>query len=487
MSRRTTKSSLGRIRCRSMSRFWAIRTAHPPPGCCRRSAISRTIACCRADSTRTPPLPRSACTATRGKTTISRPAATVCGSASRHLDGPLHDRRRASLSVHRLALGAQSGAIRRARTEAVRFVLPGHVGRLVRRGCPRGGARRNNRTAVIPVHRGPNHRVADVHRPHPIGRPNVRSSNLPVQRGPMAALHPQIVHFTIVLVIVGVAFRLLSLAGRPAFAGPAAATLLILAAASSVLSVQSGTAAHGPVERVPGSRPAVVAHEEWGERTQNDAAGARRHRARGAGTPSFAHASRSCTQSRRLVGLFGCLLRVRDRPIMAGALVYSYAGGVGLRSGDPKDVERLLLAGYYHQAHGRSKEPATPTAPASSSRRPRSVPLGSSKCGLLAAESLMLDQKNPRAATDALAAITVPDNNRPMLRAQKERCSPTHSKRSGRRTKPSRRCSRSSATPPEPAHSAADRRAERQHGARVRLESAERYGLARAFGRAKRS
>ena len=74
----------------------------------------------------------------------------------------------------------------------------------------------------------------------------------------MAALHPLVVHFTIVLAIVGVAFRLVSLLGRPAFASPAAATLLLLAAASSVVSVRSGTAAHAPVERAPGARPPVM-------------------------------------------------------------------------------------------------------------------------------------------------------------------------------------------------------------------------------------
>jgi uncharacterized membrane protein len=84
----------------------------------------------------------------------------------------------------------------------------------------------------------------------------------------MAALHPQIVHFTVALVIIGVAFRLVSLLGRPAFVGPAAATLLILAAGSSVLANRSGTAAHGPVERAPGARAAVMEHEAWGERTQ---------------------------------------------------------------------------------------------------------------------------------------------------------------------------------------------------------------------------
>ena len=33
-----------------------------------------------------------------------------------------------------------------------------------------------------------------------------------------------------------------------------------------------------------------------------------------------------------------------------GELVYSYAGGLGIRTGDEKDIERLLLAGYYNQA-----------------------------------------------------------------------------------------------------------------------------------------
>lgn len=72
----------------------------------------------------------------------------------------------------------------------------------------------------------------------------------------MGALHPQVVHFTIVLTIIGVAFRLVSLVDKPAFASPAATTILLLAAASSVVAVRSGTAAHGPVERAPGARPA---------------------------------------------------------------------------------------------------------------------------------------------------------------------------------------------------------------------------------------
>ena len=50
----------------------------------------------------------------------------------------------------------------------------------------------------------------------------------------MGALDPQVAHFTIVLAIVGVTFRLVSLLGKPVFASPAATTLLLLAAVSSV-------------------------------------------------------------------------------------------------------------------------------------------------------------------------------------------------------------------------------------------------------------
>src|SRR6266498_2238671 len=85
----------------------------------------------------------------------------------------------------------------------------------------------------------------------------------------LASWHPQIVHFAIVLLAVGVLFRWISLTGRAPFTGPAAAVLLIVGTVAAVLAVQSGTDAHGPVERVPGARAAVMEHEEWGERTRN--------------------------------------------------------------------------------------------------------------------------------------------------------------------------------------------------------------------------
>jgi uncharacterized membrane protein len=227
----------------------------------------------------------------------------------------------------------------------------------------------------------------------------------------MAALHPQIVHFTIVLAIVGVAFRIVSLFGRPAFASPAAATLLILAAAFSVVSVRSGTAAHGPVERAPGARPAVVEHEEWGERTQAVllTLGAIELLGLALSRSPKVKLVRAAAAVVGVVAVFS----VYETAEHGGDLVYAYAGGVGIRSGDPKDVERLLLAGYYHQAladrkAGRAEAAADLVAAAA--RRFPSDP----EVQLLAAESMLLDRKDPRSALEVLTQVQVPENSRAM-------------------------------------------------------------------------
>jgi len=221
----------------------------------------------------------------------------------------------------------------------------------------------------------------------------------------MAAFHPQIVHFTIVLAIVGVAFRLVSLLGRPAFASPAATTLLLIAAVSSVFSVRSGVAAHGPVERVPGSRAAVVEHEEWGERTQTvllvlgaiELIGLALRR-----TPR-AKVLHGVAAVVGLVGVY-CVYEAAEH---GGELVYSYAGGVGLRSGDPKDVERLLLAAYYHQAQAERKNGRSDKAAALISAAAERF--GSDlEVRLMAAESMIVDRKDPRAALDLLDRTEIP-------------------------------------------------------------------------------
>jgi len=225
----------------------------------------------------------------------------------------------------------------------------------------------------------------------------------------MAALHPQIVHFTIVLVIVGVIFRLVSLFGRPAFASPAASTLLIAAALAAVVSVRSGTAAHGPVERAPGSRPPVMEHEEWGERAQIVLLVLGAIELLGLALRKSPKV-RAVHALAAVVGLAGVYV-VYETGEHGGELVYAYAGGVGLRSGDPKDVERLLLAGYYHQAMadraaGRHDQAATLIAQAAE-RYPADP-----EVQMLAAESKLIDRKDPQGAIDTLNATQLPSDNR---------------------------------------------------------------------------
>ena len=215
----------------------------------------------------------------------------------------------------------------------------------------------------------------------------------------MAYYHPQLVHFAIALLVVGVILRLISLAGRPAFVAPAAFTLLLVGTIAATLAVQSGVAAHGPVERVPGSRDAVVEHEEWGIRTRNvffaviaiEAVAFLLWR-----SPR----RRMALIASGVVGLAGlfCLYEAGEH---GGELVYAYAGGVGIRSGDPADVERLLLAGLYNGAQAERKAGRAPEAAKlmalAGERHPNNA-----EVQLAAAESLLLDRKDaPRGARQA--------------------------------------------------------------------------------------
>ncbi len=169
----------------------------------------------------------------------------------------------------------------------------------------------------------------------------------------IASWHPQIVHFVIALGFVGIIARVLSLLPLPqrfSFISPAATTLIVLSAAASVFAVSSGDKAHSPVERVPGARDAVVEHEDWGKRARNGllivavlelgALAAARWKPRAAAPVRVGAAAAG------LAALF-LLFEAAEH---GGELVYNYAGGVGIRSGDTADVRRLLVAGLYHNA-----------------------------------------------------------------------------------------------------------------------------------------
>lgn len=225
----------------------------------------------------------------------------------------------------------------------------------------------------------------------------------------VATYHPQIVHFAIALLVVGVVFRVISLARRPAFVGPAALVLLALGTIAAVLAVKSGDAAHGPVERIPGARALVVEHEEWGERTRNmflivmglEALGLVMLR-----SPR----SRYVYMASAVAGIIG-LVMLYEAGEHGGRLVYSYAGGVGIRSGDPADVERLLLAGLYQQAQvdrraGRGRE-ANALIMQMAGRHPNDI-----ETQLAAADSQLTDLKDPQAALATLRRISPPQDNR---------------------------------------------------------------------------
>lgn len=229
--------------------------------------------------------------------------------------------------------------------------------------------------------------------------------------------HPHIVHFVIALLVAGVVFRLLSLSGRLAFTGPAATTLVLVGTLASMAAVKSGTDAHGPVERIPGARDAVVEHEEWGHRTRNLFFGVsalelvalgfawRKHR--------FARPTAMVAAAAGLVGLFS----LYETAEHGGELVYGYAGGVGIRSGEPEDVNRLFIAGLYHQAMqdreaGRAEESAA-LVELASRRFPKDLELQ-----LMAVEWATEVRKDPAAALQKLDALNIPaDQTRLRVRA----------------------------------------------------------------------
>ncbi len=232
----------------------------------------------------------------------------------------------------------------------------------------------------------------------------------------LASFHPQIVHFVIALLAVGIALRWLSLTGKVPFAGPAAATLLLLGTVAAVLAVSSGMDAHGPVERIPGVREAVQTHETWGHRTRNIFLGVAVLEILGLVMIRVRPGVRRWAEvSSAIVGLVGGVALYQAGQ-QGGELVYSYAGGVGIRSGDTSDVERLLVAGLYEQALVDRARHRSAEAADLIEQLARRLP-GDTTVLLLRIESQIVDRQDPEGALAALKGLTLPANN-PRLRVQ---------------------------------------------------------------------
>lgn len=228
----------------------------------------------------------------------------------------------------------------------------------------------------------------------------------------IGAYHPVIVHFAIALLIIGVIFRWVSLSGRAAFTGPAAATLLILGSATAALAAHSGLDAHGPVERIPGARRAVGEHEEWGKRTRNIflIVGAIEIAALILARRGRLEKARGALWGSAIVGLIGVfpLFAAADH---GGDLVYSYAGGVGIRSGDTADVSRLYLAGLYQAAQQARTQHDSARAAELFGKLEREFP-NDTTVRLLAIESLVRDRNDGRMALAALSRFPLPADDR---------------------------------------------------------------------------
>ena len=222
----------------------------------------------------------------------------------------------------------------------------------------------------------------------------------------MGAYHPQIVHFAVALVFAGVGFRLISLTRRLPFTGPAATTLILAGTIACFAAAQTGEDAHGPVERIPGVRPAVVKHEEAGERARNIFLIVSVFEVIALALTARRHARAYVVTVAAAVAGLGGLLAMYEAAQHGGELVYSYAGGPGIRTGEADDVNRLFVAGAYQQAlqdrqAGRSDD-AMALIDLAAARFPANLELQ-----LMAAEWTTDVKKDPAAALRRLDGLSI--------------------------------------------------------------------------------
>lgn len=230
----------------------------------------------------------------------------------------------------------------------------------------------------------------------------------------IASFHPQLVHFVVALLIVGVAARVMSLIplpGRITFVGGMAATLIFLGTIASVLAVRSGLEAHEAVEGIPGIRPVVSEHEEDGERTRNIFLAVSLVEI---GILAFATRKPVVARGLRVlsavVGVVGVVF-LFETAEHGGDIVYEYGGGPGLRTGDSSDVRRLLVAGLYNNAV-LDRRAGNPEAAATRIDELQRMMPADTGVRLLRIQSQVRDRKDAAAALAALDSLSVAPSNR---------------------------------------------------------------------------
>ncbi|MEA3244638.1 MAG: hypothetical protein U9Q74_00635, partial [Gemmatimonadota bacterium] len=178
--------------------------------------------------------------------------------------------------------------------------------------------------------------------------------------------------------------------------------------------VQSGTQAHGVVERIPGAVAAVQQHEESGEVLRSILTGLAILELMLL-VPAVAPWRKWGRIAAALVGVWAAA-GIYYAGHQGGELVYKYAGGVGTRSGDSTDVNRVVLAALYNRAMLSRTQGNAGGAAAGFQDLAARFPQDET-VQILAAESLIQDRKDYAGALAALAKLpTPPDTARIWLR-----------------------------------------------------------------------
>ena len=217
--------------------------------------------------------------------------------------------------------------------------------------------------------------------------------------------HPQIVHFVIAGAGLGIFFRWVSLTGKFKWSDGAATALILIGTVAAWAAVRSGTDAHGVAERVPGAVRAVQQHEEEGKELLNmlyviaalELAFL---------VPALAKWRKLGMIASALAGLGGGWL-IYETGQAGGVLVYSFAGGVGVRSGDTTDVNNLVKAALYHRAALSRTQKNDAGAAAAYAALAAQFPEDQT-AQIMGAESLIIDKKDFAGALAALAKIPMP-------------------------------------------------------------------------------
>lgn len=241
---------------------------------------------------------------------------------------------------------------------------------------------------------------------------SLRHHSTPREMPNLAEFHPQVVHFVIVLLLVGVAFRIISLTGWLSFTKHSATVFLLGGTLAAMAAVKSGDDAHGPVERIPGVRPMVIEHEEYGEQARNVflVVAALELVALGlAANTKVGRFAKAAYVASAAIGVYGGYV-LYEAAEHGGKLVYEYAGGPGLRTGNPEDVERLLLAGLHLQAQADRKAGRAADAARLVQEMATRFPADTT-VQFLRVESLLTDAKDLPGALAAARGVGIDEKN----------------------------------------------------------------------------